>query len=116
MTTMTEIAQSLQSDFESRAAELDPLTPLHTVWIPALHWFSGDYERALEEALPLLAKYPENHIIWNVAARSAAYLGRLDEAAESYRKFLDIWKNATPEQPEMAEARRALERIERSTS
>ena len=63
-----------------RAAELDPLTPLHTVWIPALHWFSGDYERALEEALPLLAKYPENHIIWNVAARSAAYLGRLDEA------------------------------------
>ena len=64
----------------TRAAELDPLTPLHTVWIPALHWFSGDYERALEQALPLLERYPENSIIWRVAARSAAYLGRIDEA------------------------------------
>jgi len=63
-----------------RAAELDPLTPLHTVWIPALYWFSDDYERALEEALPLLEQYPENYTIHTVAARSAAYLGRLDEA------------------------------------
>lgn len=63
-----------------RAAELDPLTPLHTVWIPALYWFSEDYERALEEALPLLEKYPENYTIRTVAARSAAYLGRFDEA------------------------------------
>jgi serine/threonine-protein kinase len=63
-----------------RAAELDPLTPLHTVWIPALHFFSGDYERALEEALPLLEKYPENYTIRTVAAKSAAYLGRFDEA------------------------------------
>jgi tetratricopeptide (TPR) repeat protein len=43
-------------------------------------------------------------------------LGRLDEAAGSYRKFLSIWENADPEQPEMVEARKALERIERSTS
>jgi len=63
-----------------RAAELDPLTPLHTVWIPALHWFSGDYERAMEEARPLLEQYPESYIIRTVAARSAAYLGRFDEA------------------------------------
>ncbi len=63
-----------------RAAELDPLTPLHTVWIPALYWFSGDYERALDEALPLLEKYPENYIIRTVAAGSAARLGRFDEA------------------------------------
>jgi serine/threonine-protein kinase len=63
-----------------RAAELDPLTPLHTVWIPALYWFSGDYERALEEALPLLEQYPENYIIRTVAAGSAARLGRWDEA------------------------------------
>ena len=63
-----------------RAAELDPLTPLHTVWIPALYWFSGDYERALDEALPLLEKYPANYIIRTVAAGSAARLGRFDEA------------------------------------
>jgi tetratricopeptide (TPR) repeat protein len=43
-------------------------------------------------------------------------LGRLDEAAKSYREFLSIWKDAVPEQPEMIEARAALKRIEGSTS
>jgi len=63
-----------------RAAELDPLTPLHTVWLPAIYWFSGEYEKAMEEALPLLERYPENYIIRMVVARSAANLGRLEEA------------------------------------
>jgi TolB-like protein/Flp pilus assembly protein TadD/tRNA A-37 threonylcarbamoyl transferase component Bud32 len=63
-----------------RAQEIDPLTPMHTYWIPALHWFSGDNDRALREVRPLLEQYPNNSTVRYVVAESAARLGLFDEA------------------------------------
>ncbi len=74
-----------------RAQELDPLTPLHTVWIPALYWWEGDYERALREARTLTEQYPNNWAIWHVVAESAAKLGRWDEAFSAVEKSVEVY-------------------------
>jgi len=79
-----------------RAAELDPLTPLHTVYIPALYWFADDYERALEEARPLMEQYPENSIIRGVVARSAGQLGLWDEAIVAAEEAATLNPARTP--------------------
>ncbi|MCK5448606.1 MAG: hypothetical protein KAJ43_10720, partial [Gemmatimonadetes bacterium] len=79
-----------------RAAELDPLTPLHTVWIPALYWFSGDYERALSEARPLPGQYPKSATIRRVAAESAAKLGLWEEATAADEQAVALYPRWTP--------------------
>ncbi|HWG52653.1 MAG TPA: hypothetical protein VN677_05085, partial [Gemmatimonadaceae bacterium] len=39
-------------------------------------------------------------------------LGKTDKAAENYRAFIQLWKNADPElQPRVADARRRLARL-----
>ena len=43
--------------------------------------------------------------------RALERLGRPDEAARSYREFLELWKKADPGRPEVAEARAALARL-----
>ncbi len=64
-----------------RAQELDPLTPLHTVWIPQLYWFSEkpDMQRALTEARLNVKQYPDNATAWTVLAGLAQAAGLPDE-------------------------------------
>jgi len=73
-----------------RAQELDPLTPLHTLWIPALYGFSEhpDTLRALSEARLNVERYPDHALAWQLLAESARAAGLLDEAqAAEERKF-----------------------------
>jgi serine/threonine-protein kinase len=64
-----------------RAKELDPLTPFHTVWLPALYWFSRDFETALAEARKVVeGPYPNGGVANYVLGRTAAQLGMFDEA------------------------------------
>jgi len=69
-----------------RAKDLDPLTPYHTTWLPALYWFSGDYERALEEAREVVEDYPGDVVVRYVLGRSAARLGLFDEAITAHEQ------------------------------
>jgi len=82
---------------EHRLAQtIDPLTPRHTVWIPALHWFSGDNVRALGEARSLLEQYPNNATLRYIIAESAARLGRFDEAIEEMEEGVALFPGWTP--------------------
>jgi TolB-like protein/Flp pilus assembly protein TadD len=78
------------------AKDLDPLTPLHTVWLPGLHIFSRDYERALNEARLLTEQYPDNAIIWYVVAASALELGLFDEAVAANERAAALDPSWTP--------------------
>ena len=71
-----------------RAKALDPLTPYHTTWLPALYWWSRDYERAYAEAKEVLGDYPDDLTALLVFGRSAALLGLFDEAIEAIEKGL----------------------------
>jgi serine/threonine-protein kinase len=64
-----------------RAAKLDPLTPFHTVWMPALHWSTRDYDRAYEEAKANIeGGWADNFTANYVLAGSASLSGRHEEA------------------------------------
>jgi serine/threonine-protein kinase len=64
-----------------RARELDPLTPPHTTWLPALYWWSGDFERAYEGARAVAeGPFASSGIAGHVLGLSAARVGRFDEA------------------------------------
>ncbi len=81
-----------------RAAELDPLTPLHTLWIPALHWYSGDHEQALSEARLLVQQYPEYPLSWRILAKSAVNTGRAEEAIAAIERAVELNPGAAREQ------------------
>ncbi len=70
-----------------RAAELDPLTPLNTVWIPGLYLFAGEPERALTEARAMLERYPDHPIVLYVLGTAASVLGRHQEAVAAHEKM-----------------------------
>jgi TolB-like protein len=70
------------------AKQLDPLTPLHTVWLPALYWFSQDYDTALEEALAVVAQIPNGGVANYVLGETYARLGRWDEAIAAQEKMV----------------------------
>ena len=76
-----------------RAQELDPLTPLHTLWIPAVYVYSEapDTVRALAEARRNVERYPDHALAWSQLAGWARRAGLLDEAqaAEERRLALD---------------------------
>ena len=77
---------------EHRLAQaLDPLTPLHTTWLAALHWFSGDNEQALKEARDVMERYPNGGIANYVLGESAARLGLYEEAIAAHEKAASIY-------------------------
>jgi TolB-like protein/Flp pilus assembly protein TadD len=105
-----------------RAQEIDPLTPLHTVWIPYLYAFTGDYERTYTEAKSLLDQYPNNTIIRFVLAEGAAGMGLFEEAIsvieeaaamnpawKPYVAKFYAWAGRTPEALEILNDIEALE-------
>jgi serine/threonine-protein kinase len=71
-----------------RAKALDPLTPYHTTWLPALYWWSGDNGRAYAEAKEVLEDYPDDPIALLVFGGSAEGLGLFDEAIEAYEQLV----------------------------
>jgi tetratricopeptide (TPR) repeat protein len=80
-----------------RAQELDPLTPLHTTWLPAVYWGSGDYERALPLARENVERYDPGIIAHYVLGETLARMGRYDEAVEVHEKLATIfpgWSSA----------------------
>ncbi len=74
-----------------RAAQLDPLTPFHTVWLPAVYFGSRDFQTAYEEAKKLVeGAYADNFTAIRVFARSAAYSGHYEEAIAAARKANEL--------------------------
>ncbi len=73
-----------------RARELDPLTPLHTTWLPALHWFSGDYERALPQARENVTRYDPGVTAHFVLGETAARLGLYEEAIAAHEQLATV--------------------------
>jgi TolB-like protein/Tfp pilus assembly protein PilF len=74
-----------------RAVELDPLTPFHTVWMPALHWSTRDFDRAYEEARANIdGGWADNFTANYVLAASAAHSGRHEEAIATAWKMNEL--------------------------
>ena len=74
-----------------RAQELDPLTPLHTTWLPAVYWFSEDYERALPLARENVERYDPGIIAHYVLGETLARMGRYEEAIPVHEKLASIF-------------------------
>lgn len=72
------------------ARELDPLTPLHTVWIPGLYLYAGYAEEALARARTLREEYPEAAPLLMVEGVAAAHLGRHDEAIAAHERLVEV--------------------------
>jgi tetratricopeptide (TPR) repeat protein len=75
-----------------RAKALDPLTPAHTTWLPALYFWSGDFDRAHAEARELVeGPYADDMVANFVLGRSAAYAGSYQEAIAVYQKLAALY-------------------------
>jgi len=73
-----------------RARELDPLTPLFTVWLPGLYMYLGQNDRALVIARKNIEQYPDHPLALLVLGRSAAESGLYDEAIAAHEKMTSI--------------------------
>lgn len=75
-----------------RAHELDPLTPYHLTWAPAVHWASGDFERAYAEAREVVEEhYPDGAVANYVLGQSALGLGLFEEAIAAHEKLTALF-------------------------
>ena len=73
------------------AAELDPLTPFHTTFLPAVHWGNQDFQTAYEESKAQVeGAYADDFIANRVLARSAAYSGHHDDAITAAEKYREL--------------------------
>jgi TolB-like protein len=102
-----------------RAQALDPLTPLHTVWIPGVYLYSGQPEKALAEARRLADDYPDNATLLFVLGRSAAFVGEFEEAVAAHERAVAVnpaWRAALGHTYALAgrnaDARRILAELE----
>jgi TolB-like protein/Flp pilus assembly protein TadD len=76
--------------------EIDPLSAVHTLWIPSLYWYSGDFERALREARFNAEQYPRLFWSYYVLGESAARLGLYDEAIAAHEETVALWEGMRP--------------------
>jgi tetratricopeptide (TPR) repeat protein/predicted Ser/Thr protein kinase len=78
----------------------------------------GRLDEAVSELEKALSRYDDNRV-WETVAVKAYYLlglayeksGWNKKAAEKYEEFLDIWKNADPGIPEVADAKERLSKL-----
>ena len=75
----------------TRAKELDPLTPHHTVLLPGMYWFMGDNERALDEARTTLEQFPQFPFSHFMVGESAVRLGLYDEAIAAHEEMVKLF-------------------------
>jgi len=104
-----------------RAHELDPLTPLHTTWLPAVYWFSEhpDYEEALSLARENVERYIPGVTAHYVLGETLAMMGQYEEAIavhEELARIFPAWSAPLGETYARAgrieDARRVLEDLE----
>ena len=76
---------------------------------------SGDLDKAREEYEKIAALTTGRHVFGDIYSRSFYWLGKIYEqqgktakAAENYRKFLGLWAEADPGQPEVPDAKKRL--------
>jgi tetratricopeptide (TPR) repeat protein len=93
-------------------------TDMHALYIDTLanaYERSGNPEDARREYEKITALTAGRYRFGDIYARSFYRLGKIDEqqgkkakAAENYKKFLDLWKEADPGQPEVPDAKKRL--------
>jgi serine/threonine-protein kinase len=73
------------------AAELDPLTPSHTTWLPAVHWGNQDFQTAYEESKAQVeGAYADDFFANRVLAKSAAYSGHHEQAIAAAVEYREL--------------------------
>jgi serine/threonine-protein kinase len=102
-----------------KARELDPLTPVFTVWMAGMYGGMGDHERAIAEAKKAQAQFPNNPIPFSVMGTSARQLGRYDEAIAAHERMVGLnarWRSTLGVTYALAgrteDAKRILQEIE----
>jgi tetratricopeptide (TPR) repeat protein len=102
-----------------KARELDPLTPVFTVWMAGMYQGMGDHERAIAVAKSANAQFPDNPIPFYVMGKSAFALGRQDEAIAAHEKMVSLnprWRGTLGVTYALAgrteDARRILQQLE----
>jgi serine/threonine protein kinase/Tfp pilus assembly protein PilF len=103
-----------------RAQELDPLTPTHTGWLGGLYWYTGQYDKALEEAQKCL-KLKEGYALgWFIIGNAYAARGMYKEAIEAHKNAVKgdaRWKYGLGRSyalaGQMDEARKILAELEK---
>ena len=73
------------------AAELDPFTPFHTTWLPAVHWGRRDFQTAYEQSKAQVeGAYADDFTAIRVLAASAAYAGHHEEAIAAAERAYEL--------------------------
>jgi adenylate cyclase len=105
-----------------RAQQLDPLTPLHTLWLGGMYLYQdlGRYEDAIAEEKRALQLDPNNPMALMILARGYDYAGRHDLAIETSLRMVELnpamkWELGLTYvlAGKLDEARATLEEIER---
>ena len=92
-----------------------------TIYLASLvevHFRAGNMETA-RQACELLTSLTIGRTHWgDIYAKAFYWLGQIseeqgktDEAAAHYRKFLELWKDADPDNPELSDARARLDML-----
>lgn len=67
---------------------------------------TGQFDQSLEEYNRILQINPQYPLVYFHIARALAKLGRHDLAQENYKRFLEVWKDADADVPELVIARK----------
>ena len=101
--------------------EWGPDDPLHRFFLALAYCDSGDLQAARDEFEGLVAYIPGRTAWGDLYALSYYRLGGIYEkqgntakAIERYGQFIDLWKDADPGLPEVADARKRLARLKGS--
>jgi class 3 adenylate cyclase/tetratricopeptide (TPR) repeat protein len=100
--------------FFSQAVSLCPTEakPFFVNAMAKAYFRKGDLNRAVREYEQVFEQNP-NHAHSRLAlAQAYSEKGLMDAAVEEYRKFLEIWKDADYDLPELGEAREAIQDFE----
>ena len=76
-----------------RARNLDPLTPLNSVWIPTVYLCFGRYKEALSSAAEISREYPNHAVVLFAEGAGEAALGHFDRAIEYHEQMVSRNRN-----------------------